>query len=186
MTLSEVIKQEFGQEIEHGKLEFGYDDLIKIHDKLQNCDEFFECHLIISDRVTYEKMVNGVATFMCANTHCLFEGNIYSGAQYLYQISLSPIMYDPNTICSPVLYGCTLTPTVYSPENFKPYRKVILQYDMVEGISHGELRRTLHQKLDDLLDEPKKYEPTGMRSIMLRGLFKFKTPDNAKRVNYIK
>lgn len=194
MTLLEVIKQEFAEDIEQGKLKFGYNDLKKIYDKLQNCDEFFECHLILNEMPYVLRTIDNVVTNKTVNTHVLYEGNEYTGSAYLNDISLTPIMYDPADINVPVYDGCTISPVMYNPENFKPLRKILLHYDveqtkLIDGrfqerLSENEMREKLHKKLDDLLDNTKKYETKGMRGIMLRGLFNYKTPDKAKRVDY--
>ena len=214
MTLLEVIKQEFAEDIEQGKLKFGYNDLKKIYDKLQNCDEFFECHLILNEMPYVLRTIDNVVTNKMVNTHVLYEGNEYTGSAYLNDISLThirydpadinvpvydgctisltPIMYDPADINVPVYDGCTISP--YNPENFKPLRKILLHHDveqtkLIDGrfqerLSENEMREKLHKKLDDLLDNTKKYETKGMRGIMLRGLFNYKTPNKAKRVDY--
>lgn len=194
MTLLEVIKQEFAEDIEQGKLKFEYNDLKKIYDKLQNCDEFFECHLILIQMPCVNRIIDNVVTTKMVNTHELYEGNKYTGSTYLKDISLTSIIYDPADINVAVLDGCSISPVMYNPENFAPLRKISLRYDieqtrLIDGrfqerLTEKEMREKLHRQLDDLLDNPKKYEPKGKRGIMLRGLFNYKTPDKAKSVDY--
>ena len=193
MTLLEVIKNEFAEDIERGKTKFGYNDLNKIYYKLQNCDEFYECHLILNE-VPYVPKTNGDITVKMVNTHALYEGNKYTGATYLNDISLTPTMYDPSEIGKEVLDGCSISPVMFKPENFMPFRKITLNYELEqtklldgrfqERLSENEMREKLHRRLDSLLDNNKKYESKGFRRIMLRGVFNFTTPEKAKCVDY--
>lgn len=194
MTLLEVIKNEFAEDIEQGKLKFGYNDLNKIYYKLQNCDEFYECHLILNEMPYVLRTIDNVVTNKMVNTHALYEGNKYTGATYLNDISLTPTMYDPSEIGKEVLDGCSISPVMYKPENLMLFRRITLNYELgqtklldgrfQERLSENEMREKLHRRLDSLLDDNKKYEPKGIRGIMLRGVFNFTTPDKAKCVDY--
>jgi hypothetical protein len=193
MNLLEVIKNEFAEDIERGKTKFGYNDLKKIYYKLQNCDEFYECHLILNEMPYVPKTYGDIGVKM-VNNHTLYEGNKYTGATYLNDISLTPTMYDPSEIGKEVLDGCSISPVMYKPENFTPYRRITLNYELeqtklLDGrfqdiLSENEMREKLHRRLDSLLDDNKKYEPKGIRRIMLRGVFNFTTPEKTKCVDY--
>jgi len=109
-----------------------------------------------------------------AKTHKLVDEDYetYEGKTlYVYQIMFSPKMYDPKTIHEPVKDGCTLTPLVYNPETFTPYRKIVIEFSpeyTQEILTEEDMRQHLRGKLEKVFTDPGSYIPEGFRACMLR------------------
>ena len=100
------------------------------------------------------------------------ESSEYEGkTAYVYQITFTPKMYDPNTIHDAVKDGCTITPMFYNPETFTPYKKVIIEYTpeyTEEILTAADMNQHLRDKLEQILANPDDYIPEGMRGVMVR------------------
>lgn len=112
-----------------------------------------------------------------AKTHKLIDSDYetYEGkTAYVYQILFSPKMYDPKTVHDAVKDGCTMTPIVYNPETFTPYRKIVLTWspeqaqDFLVTNSEEVMKQTLRDQLEKVLANPEDYMPEGFRACMLR------------------
>ena len=112
-----------------------------------------------------------------AKTHKLVDSDYetYEGkTAYMYQILFTPKMYDPKTIYEPVKDGCTMTPTVYNPETFTPYKKIVLTWspeqaqDFPVNNSEEVMKQTLRDQLEKVLTNPEDYMPEAFRGCMLR------------------
>jgi hypothetical protein len=111
-----------------------------------------------------------------AQTHRLVDNDIlYEGkTAYVYQILFSPKMYDPKTVHDAVKDGCTMTPMVYNPETFTPYRKIVLTWSPEQAqdfsINNSEevMKQTLRDQLEKVLTNPEDYMPEAFRGCMLR------------------
>lgn len=112
-----------------------------------------------------------------AQTHRLSDDEFtgYEGkTAYVYQILFSPIMYDPKNIHDAVKDGCTIIPTVYNPETFTPYRKIVLTWspkqtqDFPFNNSEEVPKQTLRDQLEKVLANPEQYTPEGHRVCLIR------------------
>jgi len=112
-----------------------------------------------------------------AKTTKLGEENItYEGKTcYMYQILFTPKVYDPiSFIKTPVKDGCTLSPVIYNPETFVPYRNIVLTWspeqaqDFPVNNSEEVMKQTLRDQLEKVLANPEEYIPEGTRACMLR------------------
>ena len=112
-----------------------------------------------------------------AKTHKLVDSDYetYEGkTAYVYQILFSPKMYDPKTVHDAVKEGCAMTPIVYNPETFTPYRKIVLTWspeqaqDFPVANSEEVMKQTLRDQLEKVLANPEEYMPEGFRACMLR------------------
>jgi hypothetical protein len=112
----------------------------------------------------------------------LGDNTKFKGKVYLYNLSFTPEMYDPNLLLKPVKNGAAIGPTIYDPIDFTP-RKHILTWnpEMAQDISgiNKELtfKNDIHKLLDDVLDNPEEYRVKGVRGIMVRAVFKTKNED---------
>ena len=110
-----------------------------------------------------------------AASYVLRQGAKFKGVSYLYTITLTPEVFDPNDIHKPVKDRCSITPTMYDPNTFTAYKKIILdlQQTDIEATQDGKknYRKDLHDRLDDILDNQREYTVKGKKSIMLRGKF---------------
>lgn len=152
---------------------YGKKHLELIKDKLLQLEEFSELdELTILDHPTYEIDGNVYTT----NTYKLVEGQKFGGKGFLLSVSLTPETYDPDTIHTPVKDGACISQTVYDPETFEPFKKIVLQFSperIQDGISNHEnlIRQELHELLDKILDNPQDYQVKGERHVLVRGVF---------------
>ncbi len=152
---------------ENGRVDYeiSYNLLSLIKDKLLECDEFKETNSLTIMETPIQNNVS-------SHTAKLTDGNIFKGNVQIYSISLTPVIYEPENWMNPVKDGCTITPTMYNPETFEPYKKIILNVDvenMVDNFEKGRVK--LHEILDKMLDNPMGYSSKGTRGILIRGIF---------------
>ena len=104
------------------------------------------------------------------------EGQKYKGKCYLLSLALTPEMFDPNKIHTPVLDGACITPTLYDPTTFEPKKKIVLEFSpeaLQDDINSTEKvkRKQLHETLDKILDNPELYCVKGEKGVLVRGFF---------------
>ena len=111
-----------------------------------------------------------------ADTYKLVEGQKFKGVCYLLSLALTPEVFNPDTLHTPVKDGACITPTVYNPETFKPLKKIVLEYSperAQDGLVDGEYELKMEMKdlLDKVLDNPYDYQVKGERGVIVRGVF---------------
>jgi hypothetical protein len=152
---------------------YGKHYLENIKEEILKCEEFSECtELTILDNPAYE---NDGESYM-VQTYKVIEGQKFGGKGFLLSISLSPEIFNPETIHKPVKDGACITPTLYDPLTFEPTKKIVLQFSperVQDGISNNVevIRQELHDLLDKVLDNPQDYQIKGERSVLVRGIF---------------
>jgi len=124
-------------------------------------------------------------TPMDAQTFKWNEGLKFKGKCYLLSLSLTPEMYDPNSIHEIVKDGASITPTLHDPKTFEPKRKIILEFRpnrVQDGITNHEevLRQELHDLLDKVFDNPDTYQVKGVRGLLIRGIFEIVETNDIK------
>lgn len=105
----------------------------------------------------------------------------FKGKCFLYDVNISPKLYSPDELFKTVNDGL-ITPALYNPKDFEPYKKIILSYKLENG-ELEEQRESLHKKLDDIIDNPNKYQPYGNEGIILRGIFEETESESGVFVN---
>lgn len=93
----------------------------------------------------------------------------FKGKCFLYDVNITPKVYSPDELFKTINDGL-ITPALYNPKNFEPYKKIILSYELKNG-ELEEQRESLHKRLDDIINNPNKYDPYGSEGIILRGIF---------------
>jgi len=78
-----------------------------IKDALQQCDEFQDCELIILDKPAIE---DNVGKPYLTQTMKLAEDTTFKHKVFLYGLSLTPEIYNPNQLNTPVHEGCSIGP----------------------------------------------------------------------------
>lgn len=103
------------------------------------------------------------------------DNTTYEGKTgYIFQIMFTPRIYDPKTIYNAVKDGCTITPMIYNPETFTPYRQIVLTWspeqaqDFPFTNSEEVMKQTLRDQLEKVLANPEEYMPEGIRGVMIR------------------
>lgn len=173
MKLIELLKARFPNAESFPKNAFGEPFAVSyvlelLKDELQKCDEFKNARLIIA----HTPIVNDVddeSKQVSMATYLLHDETVFSGKCYLYSISLSPEIFKPADIHKVVKDGCSITPTMYNSTNFRPYKQILLNYEMEMMDGSKPSREILHTKLDEILDNPTEYQMKGERGIFIRG-----------------
>jgi hypothetical protein len=151
--------------------------------ELKQCDEFIDTEIVIMEFLHQPVVEKGSTRNIMAKSIILHEGTKFGKKCYLYKISLTPKLYNPDFFYK--TEGSYITPTMYNPEKFTPYKKLILDYDMIK--SHDDIstyRKYFHNVLDDMLDYPEAYDKVkSERGITIRGHFEYySVPNEAERV----
>jgi hypothetical protein len=169
--------------------EYLYGEELEAHkERILQCDEFSECEELIIMKYPVTILENGRTVQNV--TYKQQEGQKFKGKCYLLSLSLTPQMFDPKTMHTPVLDGACITPTMYDPTTFEPKKKIVLEFSpemaqdqdiyvignpsMIEAAEkNGEsiLRKRLHETLDKIFDNPESYEIKGEKSLLVRGYF---------------
>jgi hypothetical protein len=174
MKLKELLKNVFGEDVSYPNDQFTKSKLESLKEELLKCDEFLGCEGI--DFMEYPvQVIDGTA--YTAQTMKLGNGITFVGTPYIYNISFTPEMYDPNSIHTPAKDGAAITPTLYNPMTFEPTKKIVLHFNP-EGLMGETSDETKKQEIRDLLEKvlqnPEEYQIKGERGIMVRGVFKTK------------
>ena len=160
------------------------EELRQFKDKLLQCDEFKDCEMLEFLPVPIIQNKEGKA--ISAVTMLIGDDTKFKGRCFLLSLDLSPTMYDPETMYEPVKDGVALTPVMYNPINFAPYRKLVLPVN-VEGMQDDLklVRAELNTLIDKVLENPAEYQTKGFRKVMARGIFeRIETETSVKKSEY--
>ena len=164
------------------------EDLEQFKERILQTEEFSECEELIIMKHPIIAVENGKTVHNLTYKHQ--EGQKFKGKCYLLSLALTPEMFDPKTMHTPVLDGACITPTMYDPTTFEPKKKIVLEFSpemaqdkdiyaignpsmIEEAEKNGEsiLRKQLHEKLDRIFDNPENYQVKGEKGMLVRGLF---------------
>lgn len=153
---------------------YGKNKLEPYKDKILQCEEFSECEEL--HFMDYPFLLQNDDRPIKADAYKLNEGQRFRGVCYLLSLSLTPEVFDPNTIHTPVKDGACITPILYNPETFTPLKKIVLEYNVEksqDGFVDGEYEVKMEMKnlLEKVLDNPKEYLVKGERGVIVRGVF---------------
>ena len=174
MKLKELLKNVFGEDASYPNDQFRKLELEPLKEELLKCDELLGCEGI--GFMEFPTQIIDDSTYV-AQTMKLGNDTKFVGTPYIYNISFTPEMYDPNSIHTPVKNGAAITPPLYNPMTFEPTKKIVLQFNP-EGLMDETSDETKKQEIRDLLEKvlqnPEEYQIKGERGIMIRGIFKTK------------
>ena len=164
------------------------EDLEQFKERILQTEEFSECEELIIMKHPVIAVENGKTVHNVTYKHK--EGQKYKGKCYLLSLALTPEMFDPKTMHTPVLNGACITPTMYDPTTFEPKKKIVLEFSpemaqdqyiyavgspsmIEEAEKNGEtiIRKQLHETLDKILDNPENYQVKGEKGLLVRGFF---------------
>jgi hypothetical protein len=180
MKLKELLTNTFGENVSYPNDQFRKLELEPLKEELLKCDEFSECEGIEFMEFPVQ-LIEGKS--YSAQTMKLGDNTKFDGKVFLYNLSFTPEMFDPNSLHTPAKNGALITPALYNPITFEPTKKIVLTFspEMVQDVSGANdeltLRNDIHKLLDDVLDNPEEYKVKGERGIMVRGVFKTKNVD---------
>ena len=164
------------------------EDLEQFKERILQTEEFSECEELIIMKHPIIAVENGKTVHNLTYKHQ--EGQKFKGKCYLLSLALTPEMFDPKTMHTPVLDGACITPTMYDPTTFEPKKKIVLEFSpefsqdqyiyglgspsmIEEAEKNGEtiIRKQLHETLDRIFDNPEMYQVKGEKGVMIRGAF---------------
>ena len=138
--------------------------LNQIKDSLLKCEEFSDVdELIILDT---PNLTIGTKNFTCS-TLKIGSSTKFRKRAYVYGIYLSPICFNIASLSNTFKKGASILPTQYDPYSFEPFKTIILKYNPTDENCEVNTQKLLN----DVIENPEKYEHTGERSIMIRGIF---------------
>lgn len=154
---------------------YGSDELNPIVNRIKECDEFSDVEKINLLQTPIIHNINGKNE--TPKTYILKGGEKFKGKAYILSIELSQEFFKDENLHENIKDGASISPKLFNSENFKPTRKILLEYnpDKYKGnelVGNDNLiRQELHDKLDEVLNNPNKYTGNGERSILIRGYF---------------
>jgi len=181
MKLKELLTEIFG-ETPNNDYQFGFDGLTlygrdnleQYKERILQCEEFSECTEL--NFMNMPIILSNDDTPLKTSDYKLVEGQKFKGVCYLLSLALTPEVFNPETLHTPVKDGACITPLVYNPETFSPFKKIVLQYNperVQDGLFDGEydLKMGMKDLLDKVLDNPYDYQVKGERGVIVRGVF---------------
>ena len=174
MTLKEfieVVEAGNNDDVINGTL-YGQ-DLLPYKDIIKKCDEFSGC----DELIILESPQAVGSKLLVPSTISLGNDTKFIKTSYLLSVALTPTMYDPKKLLTPVKNGAGISPTIYNPKTFEPYKHIILTWspEMAQDLSGANPEDTLKNNirilLDDVLANPAEYQIKGDRGVMVRGVF---------------
>ncbi len=145
-------------------------ELRPFKNKLMECDEFKDCELL--EFLTAPVVQNKEGKVITAMDIVLGDGMKFKGRCFLLSLSLTPIMYDRETMYNPVKDGVVLTPILHDEKSFESYRKLILPISLEEMSDDFLLAKAeLNVLINKVFKNPEEYTPKGIRKVIARGIF---------------
>ena len=179
------------------------EDLEQFKERILQTEEFSECEELIIMKHPIIALENGKTVHNVTYKHQ--EGQKFKGKCYLLSLALTPEMFDPKTMHTPVLGGACITPTMYDPTTFEPKKKIVLEFSpefnqdqyiyglgspsMIEEAEKNVesiLKKQLHETLDKILDNPELYRVKGEKGLLVRGYFEeIHSPSGVEKIDLV-
>lgn len=152
-------------------------NLEKYKEIILKTDEFKDCESldILEHPVSKSKDGNVLTPY----TIKLSDIMKFKGRCYLLSLTLTPEMYDPTLMLTPIKDGAAIGPTMYDPITYEPKRQILLTYNPSVHFNFDNKfepteefkRNEIHQLLDKVLDNFDEYHIKGVKEVLVRGLF---------------
>ncbi|MFW5847304.1 MAG: hypothetical protein ACOCVF_00095 [bacterium] len=143
------------------------EDLGKYKDSILKCNELKD---VKNFNIILSPINNTKDNTKTASTYKVCD-NMYFGENfYLYSIEKSPKIYDP------VKDGACITPILYRPIDFSPYKKICIEFLPENSFAtNHDISRTdkmeLYELFEKILNSPEEYLSKGEYEYMIRGFF---------------
>lgn len=177
--------------------------LEQFKERILQTEEFSECEELIIMKYPVTILENSKTVHNVTYKHQ--EGQKFKGKCYLLSLALTPEMFDPNKIHTPVLDGACITPILYDPQTFQPKKKIVLEFSpefaqdqyiyglgspsMIEDAENNVesiLKKQLHETLDKILDNPELYRVKGEKGLLVRGYFEeIHSPSSVEKTDLV-
>jgi len=151
----------------------------ELQQQLLKCDEFKNTNNLVILDVPERPLLEGGTTI----TVPVLLGEDYKFAEtvYLYAISLTPPIYDPEVVNKSVKDGIVISPTLYNIETFIPYKSLKIEWcpehSLDRSITDADFQAEFLERIKEALDNPKEYTPISERRIFIRC-----TPDSFEKI----
>jgi hypothetical protein len=158
-------------------------ELELIIDKLKEVDEFKDIEIILIDNPTLYYTDDLTKKHLLIEIkgdlkikHLLCEAllinenteKILKGRYFIYSITLTPEIFDPNKKLSPIKDGACIGPDLYSPVDFSKKKEVMLELNVEENI---ELTiKNAKKLLEKVIRNENDYKARGERKVIVRGV----------------
>jgi hypothetical protein len=94
---------------------------------------------------------------------------------YIYTITFTPKMHNPDEMHRPVKDGCVFAPITYTPETFEPRQSITLTWspdfpqdiNAPGGIDEYD-KQMIRDMLEKVLANPEEYRPSGFIGCLIR------------------
>jgi hypothetical protein len=157
---------------------YGYNDIESITQLTEEQRIQIEAELIKSlgfDKIVWMDLPTGLTEggerAIVAKTFKVFdiEEPPHKGkVGYIYTITFTPKMHNPDEMHRPVKDGCVFAPTTYNPETFEPKQSITLTWspDFPQDIdapvrTYEDDKQMIRDMLEKVLDNPEEYRPVG-------------------------
>jgi hypothetical protein len=162
------------------------DELKKIYKDLKKTREFKDCELIIVDtpqlhfsdidlekkHIMLEKMGSlKTKTKLCESVK-LGNGFKFKNKCYLFSLTLSPEIFNPEDLNKEVKNNASISPLIYDPTNFEPHKILRLKINHDELVHNKkEIIKNVQKLVEDIINNSEEYTPKGNRSVIFRGVY---------------
>lgn len=151
-----------------------YKHLLNIKQYLLDCDEFKNIKNFEILEIPDVENENG--EIVQSKTFKLCDDVSFGDKCYIHSISISPEIFNPDTIHNPVKDGVCITPTVYDPLTLKPTRKICIEFspeEIQDDLVNNDAKKKdeLIELFKKVLESPDEYRIKGERSFIIRGIF---------------
>jgi hypothetical protein len=173
MKLKELLTERFDDNLAYPTDQYLKKDLEPLKEELLKCEEFMFCDDIIFMDLPIQIIEDTTYT---SQTFKLYDDTKFKGKVYLYNLSFTPEVYDPNLLLNPVKNGAAIGPTIYDPIEFTPRKHILLTWnpemaqDIIGVNKELTFKNDIHKLLDDVLENPEEYKVKGEKKILLRGV----------------
>lgn len=151
-------------------------ELEPIKEWLLETDEFKDVdELIIVKQPAFE--LNGKN--MVAPSRIIDDSTKFKKRAYLYAINTTPELYNPENSGSHLdEFGMIMSPPMYDPINFNPYRDIKIRLTGDEARNTVDIKEILYKKVDELTSDLEKFSIKPEARIMVRGIFEYIESDS--------
>jgi hypothetical protein len=157
--------------------------LEEVKDELLKFDVFSECDDL--EIVHFPTFKVGDDKVFTTQTFKYQEGMKFKGKCYLYNISLTPELYDPSKMLEPVKNGAAISPNLYNPSTFEPSKKIVLTFSPEGQMDEETKKQEIRDLLNKVLENPEEYKTKGTREVLIRGVFEVVNNERKFETNYL-
>lgn len=170
-------------------LELKGDVLRNIHKELMETDTFANTNLVIIDQPTTKIPVDESNWLLkSCQTFRVTDNTKFDGDFHLYSIEISPRMYNTDLLHEFDDRMAIVSPNIYDPETFVPYKYIMLRWspELFQDVralgledSVEELKTMFHNLLTDVMNSLEKgddkYLQKAYRNVSIQGIWKKRT-----------